>query len=200
MRQHEPSSVRRAISGVVTTITFILIGAFAPRITTAQAFEFTVNDKADEHDSNVGDVVCGTNSGTCTIRAALEEIAFWAPSCDIFDHVVVPGGRYLLTIPDQLSAVGCVHIAGTGANGKPNATVIDGNGGDGTIHSVRAQRPLYVNPGSSLLLTGVTVRKGHDHTGGGAIRNDGDLRDQDLILITRSEPLPHIQIANHAAP
>src|SRR5262249_43423379 len=55
---------------------------------------FTVNDKADATDAHPGDGICATLTGTCTLRAAIQEANALAGT----DQIVLPAGTYTLTI------------------------------------------------------------------------------------------------------
>lgn len=179
-----------------------LLGALAlPNIAAAE-FVFYVQDKEDLSDSLVGDSDCKTNAGTCTLRAAIEEIS--GHSCEgsynriilVPDTNLLKPDAYLLTqgpalkigipgekIPDYNV---CVQIEGTADNGGPAATVIDGNAPTGT-DDPRMDSVFYVPSYGKLLLSGVTITKGHNHfPGGGAIRNEGELMIYGSLLTKNS--------------
>ena len=62
--------------------------------TVAQAVELTVTSTADAVDARPGDGVCATKTGTCTLRAAVQEAnALVGP-----DAIVLQSGVYKLTI------------------------------------------------------------------------------------------------------
>jgi CSLREA domain-containing protein len=94
----------------------------------AQAATLTVNTTSDAVDANLGNGLCATAAGTCTLRAAVQEANATA---EVNDVIEVPAGIYTLTIAgsggaeagdlDVLDSI-FVHGAGSGA------TVIDGNG------------------------------------------------------------------------
>src|SRR5687768_6202331 len=73
---------------------FVLLGVCMLLATAAPAgaAEFTVDSTADVVDANVGDGVCATTAGRCTLRAAIQE-ANMVPGADAID---VPGGLYTL--------------------------------------------------------------------------------------------------------
>lgn len=193
-----------SFSLLVSTVaaTWGIPGGFAPALAAAQSnFTFVVEDTRDASDLQLGDGPCRSKLGNrkCTLRAALEEIAYWAPSCDVFDRVVMPAGYYQLAgNTDRLRVGGpdgssCVHIQGApGVAFSPavdfwsSGTVIDGNGGDGDIHGPHPVSVLYINGASFFVLDGVTITKGHDHRAGGAIWNDGGLQIYDSWLTGNS--------------
>jgi CSLREA domain-containing protein len=63
----------------------------------AWAASFTVNSTADAVDAKPGDGICATATGTCTLRAAIQE----ANALTGADTVIVPAGTYILTIPGR---------------------------------------------------------------------------------------------------
>jgi CSLREA domain-containing protein len=93
----------------------------------AAGFPLVVNDTADRPDVSVGNGVCATRAGRCTLRAAIQEAnALLGP-----DTINVPPGVYALEVPsinDDTPSTGdhdtadSVTIVGTGAA----ATIIDG--------------------------------------------------------------------------
>jgi CSLREA domain-containing protein len=93
----------------------------------AQAAPHTVDSTADRVDSNIGDGVCRTSMGTCTLRAAIQE----SNALSGHDTIQVPAGTFELGIPtinDDLPSTGdfditdTVTITGAGMG----ATIIDG--------------------------------------------------------------------------
>lgn len=90
------------------TVVFLLLGTAS--ITPAYAITYTVNSTLDEVDTEPGDRVCLTNSGTCTLRAAVMEAnASRGP-----DTVSLPSGTYPLTISatgdESLDRIGDLDI------------------------------------------------------------------------------------------
>src|SRR2546428_469029 len=86
------------------TLASLLLAA-APAV----AATFTVNDTTDTVDAALGDGMCATAGGTCTLRAAIQEAnALPGP-----DTIMVPAGTCLLTIEgrdDDLAATGDLDI------------------------------------------------------------------------------------------
>jgi len=60
----------------------------------AEAVTFTVNSTDDGLDADLGDGVCATDGGVCTLRAAIQE----ANALDGPDVVKLKTGLYMLTI------------------------------------------------------------------------------------------------------
>src|ERR671916_1848883 len=61
----------------------------------AQAATLTVNTTSDAVDANLGNGLCATAAGTCTLRAAVQEANATA---EVNDVIEVPAGIYTLTI------------------------------------------------------------------------------------------------------
>lgn len=59
----------------------------------AHAATFTVNSTADAVDAALGDGVCATAGGQCTLRAAIQEANALAGA----DTITLPAGTYILT-------------------------------------------------------------------------------------------------------
>src|SRR5690349_5388526 len=80
----------------------------------AWGLSFSVNDLADGADDNVGDGICHTAAGTCTLRAAIQE-ANASPAVDV---ITIPGNNsfpYTLSITgadEDNAATGDLDIVG----------------------------------------------------------------------------------------
>ncbi|MBI5814679.1 MAG: choice-of-anchor D domain-containing protein [Nitrospinae bacterium] len=123
------------------------------------AATFTVNNTGDDHDNNLGDNICATATGVCTLRAAIDEV-----NMGLGGHtIVIPAGTYTITgaSGDDLNVSGdydisdSVTITGSGA-------ILDGGGIDRVLHITGA----YV-----VSITGVTIQNGAGN--GGGIYNPG---------------------------
>src|ERR1700720_4241405 len=71
----------------------------ASHVTTVRAASFTVNSHNDQVDANIGDGTATTSSGTCTLRAAIQEanaLASGGPHT-----ITLPAGNYDLTIAGE---------------------------------------------------------------------------------------------------
>jgi CSLREA domain-containing protein len=108
-------------------IFFLVFSAAARPTKTVYAISFTVNDTSDQVDAGPGDGICRTSSGTCTLRAAIQE----ANALPGADTIQVPAGIYTLAIPPlnennadvgDLDITGPVTIIGAGAG----ITILDG--------------------------------------------------------------------------
>jgi large repetitive protein len=109
-------------------------------------------------DNNIGDGVCATAGGTCTLRAAVQEANALPGPHEIF----LPAGVFRLTIPSagpDNAATGDLDITVelTIRGAGMDATVIDGMGSD---------RAFHVAVGVGLTLADMTIRNG---TAGGGL-------------------------------
>ena len=130
----------------------------------ALAATFTVSSTTDAVDSNIGNGVCLTAGGVCTLRAAIQEANAVAGA----DTVNLAPATYTLTIAGQLensAATGDLDITGalTLAGVGSAATIIDGGALDRVIE-VRS-------PG--VTITRVMIRNGAVSDDGGGIRLHG---------------------------
>ena len=188
---------RLASGGVMTAIVagIVVANALVLPSTAGAQFVFSVDDQRDASDAQPGDQECRSTFGTCTLRAAFEEINFWAadPACAGLNQIILPAGNYVLAAGKGPLAVGigsgpdngsCIHLEGTSANLGVSASVIDGNAGDGVdgSHGARQSRVLTIYEASHLLLKGVTIKRGHDHIAGGGILNFGALQIENTLI------------------
>jgi CSLREA domain-containing protein len=160
-----------------------------------QTPHFTVNSTVDAPDALPGDGTCASDAvgAPCTLRAAIQEADFVASTVRL---VVVPAGRYLLTIPPavgedvagsaaafdgaagDLDITNSVTIQGAGAG----RTVLDGNGYD---------RVLAVGNIGDAHVSDLTITGGDpSHRGttqgislGGAILNGGKISLDRVALV-----------------
>src|SRR5881628_2824186 len=86
----QPILMKRAFLLGLLTVAALTV----PLSGVARAIPITVNSTADAPDSNLGDGVCKTSSGTCTLRAAVmqADVAIGQST------ITVPAGTYTLTI------------------------------------------------------------------------------------------------------
>ena len=135
---------------------------------------FVVNSTTDSVDAFPGNSVCATASGTCTLRAAIQESNAMAGS----NTVELPAGTYLLTLPGSggdaqgdLNINGSVRILGAGATN----TLIDGNGG-------RLNTRIFLVQSGSLQVQDVTLQNG----GSPIVPEGGGIRiDAGSVFLTR---------------
>jgi CSLREA domain-containing protein len=123
-----------------------------------QAATFTVNSTDDTVDASLGDGVCATAGGVCTLRAAIQEANALAGA----DVINVPAGTYSFAIAGQnedAAATGDLDItADLTINGAGAATtIIDGAALDRIFHIL----------GGTVTINDLTVRNGNGGSNGG---------------------------------
>ncbi|MCW2543322.1 MAG: hypothetical protein JWM40_874 [Frankiales bacterium] len=186
MRQHLRLAAALALLACASLSVAARASGLTPRL--------TVNSAIDAPDSLVGDGKCASDAdgAPCTLRAAIQEADF-AGGVTL---VVVPAGRYLLTIPPavgedlagsaaavdgaagDLDITSTVTIEGAGAG----RTVLDGNGFDRVL-AVGNIGDAHV---SDLTITGGDPSRRGTTQGislGGAILNGGKITLDRVALV-----------------
>ena len=141
----------------------------------AEAKTFIVNSTADQIDINPGDGVCQSESGDCTLRAAIQEANAWPGS----DVIKLKTGLYMLSIAGasenecltgDLDIIDDLTITGTGAKN----TFINGG---------KLDRVFHIIGSISVTMTDITIQNGLatdngygdvNNANGGGILNDAD--------------------------
>ena len=149
------------------------------------ASPFTVDSTTDAIDDNIGDGVCATMTGTCTLRAAIQEAnALGGGTTAPQQAINVPAGTYLLTIanpPNQVednAATGDLDI-------KANVTVSGVDASSTIIDADKKDRILDVFSGSTVAIVAITITNGHTTEAsqhGAGIRNRGQLTLDSVIV------------------
>jgi predicted outer membrane repeat protein len=158
------------VLGVAAAL-FLQSGVFANA-----GVRFVVDSPTDAVDSRVGDGVCRTVAGSCTLRAAIQE-ANARPGAD---DIQVPAGSYEIGIPPlnqndvttgDLDVTDSLAISGTGAG----STIIDGGappaGAPPQVHGLDRLFEVSVD-GGTVSFSGVTLRDGYTSEHGGAVANN----------------------------
>jgi CSLREA domain-containing protein len=144
----------------------VILAAVSIAVPTLRGATFTVNSGKDEVDSNVGDKVCETVSGKCTLRAAVQEA----------------NARFG---PDTIELGSRIHRLNIGGSGEDQAGAGDldinddltiiGRGRSGTIiHSEVNDRVFHISDDAVVKFSGLKVQGGFE-IGGGGIYNNGGL-------------------------
>ncbi|MBK8163875.1 MAG: DUF11 domain-containing protein [Gammaproteobacteria bacterium] len=146
------------------------------------AFVYIVDSAADLVDADTSDGICATASGTCTLRAAIQQANAWAGT----DSVVLPAGTYTLSIGgagENAAASGDLDVTdGLILNGSGAvSSVIDGGGID---------RAVDIANGVAVQVSGVTIRNGFVNGSGGGIYNLGTLSLSDSAVTGNTSALP----------
>jgi CSLREA domain-containing protein len=143
----------------------LLTATFLMGVAPASAATFTVTKTAD------------TADGSCNADCSLREAVIAANAAAGPDQIVLPPGRYVLSIPgtdENASADGDLDISGdtTVAGAGAPTTIIDGNG------TVTNSRVLHILSGTTVTITGVTITGGNElgnmypNSGGGIFIDD----------------------------
>ena len=167
-------------TAVFVTVAVVLLshGSYQP----AHATSFTVNSTIDAVDANLGDGICATAGGQCTLRAAVQETNALAGA----DAISVPAGLYILTISDlpnggdatgDLNLSDDVTITGTGMS----STVIDANS-LGRVFRVH----LLQLPGALVTINDLTIRGGYTNGDGGGIYINGGALILNRVKVTNN--------------
>ena len=184
-----------AVALALATVAGLKSAAFA-----ATGVSFTVTSTADAVDASVGNGLCETASGVCTLRAAIQETNALAGA----DTIVVPGGTYALTrtgtTPDSgdYDISDSVVIAGAGAS----STIIDGGNPPSGSPQVPGIDRLFevVVEGATISISDVTISGGWAAEYGGAIlvSSSSTLAISDSILTGSVAGKTGGAIDNHA--
>src|SRR4051812_30296462 len=81
----------------IERLAVLCVASWLPLVGAAQATQtFTVNSALDEPDTDVGDGICRSASGVCTLRAAVMQANALTASAIV---ITVPPGTYTVTRP-----------------------------------------------------------------------------------------------------
>jgi CSLREA domain-containing protein len=127
-------------------------------LTVVAPADFVVNTLADHEDANPGDGLCAADSGTCSLRAAVQEANSGPPG-----RRTIALAGWQVVLGEELFVAGDVEIIGLGVG----RTIIGGSGGS---------RLFNVSAGGSLSLNSLTLEGGSSNESGGAIFNAGTAR------------------------
>ena len=139
----------------------------------AFAATFTVQSVLDETDL-VADCICATASGSCSLRAAIQE----ANSCtvDPVNRVVLDPGIYDLSLPgpgaDDAGDLDIFYNVDVAA-ALPGTVWITGVG---LAAAHDPDRIFHVHPGAELTVSSVFLESGSTSDGGGLLWNEGTAR------------------------
>ena len=142
----------------------------------AGAATFNVDSQADSPDATLGDGVCASKAGGCTLRAAVEEANASSVACTIN----VPAGTYTLTSPDEganFGQTGVLLLGGdTTVSGEAlRTTVVNGDG---------KNRIFEVGNKANVTISGLTLREAQVKGGdGAAILNRGNLSVSNVLFL-----------------
>ncbi len=172
------------LAGAVLVLAIVpALAACAPRAV------FTVTSVLDAADTHPGDGVCASASGTCTLRAAVQEanragrpttidLPPLTTCCGVLLAVTIPGADEDASVTGDLDISGNITIVGQPPSQSSNGTFLVGAGLD---------RLLDVQPGGSLTLDWVGVRGGAAIAGGGIRVQAGGAAQLNDVLVTDNE-------------
>lgn len=128
-----------------------------------------VDSLGDEHDANPGDGWCETSSGTCTLRAAIEELSAWRSghASVYIASAQIAEGTVHLTAPLVATTRFALH-GSQDHNGNDLGARLTVDGGQ---HGVQLFR-ITTGSGGGAELTGLILRNGYAPSGaqGGAVQ------------------------------
>jgi len=162
------------------TVCCLLAAASVP----ARAVTFTVESQADEADVLIGDGLCASAGGACTLRAALQE-ANALPGADAID---VPAGMYRLSlgpgfaVDEDAAAAGDLDVT-------DDLTISGAGVGRTVLSAKKLDRVFHVLSPATVEISGVTIRDGLTHTGAG-IWNLGTLTLR-AVDVTKNRAADH---------
>lgn len=152
------------------SITLVLAGAGL-----ASAATFNVDSTKDSPDAKIGDGVCLSKAGGCTLRAAVEE----ANASSFASTINVPKGMFKLHGADEGANFGESGVLLLGGETSivgldQSKTAISGDG---------KRRLLEVGNNATVTVSGVTLTQAYVNGGdGAAILNRGNLTLSDVVL------------------
>lgn len=140
---------------------------------------FTVNSQLDQIDADIGDGLCLTAAGTCTLRAAVMQANATSGEGT---QINLPAGTYTLTRPaagDNDPESGDLNLIKP-ASGDPVIHIVGESAATTTIDANSLDRAFAVEGGRAATISGVTIENGYRENldgpaEGGAIVNIGRL-------------------------
>ena len=133
----------------------------------------TVNDIGDGSDATPGDGICATSGGTCTLRAAIQEVNALT-SCGTIAISITSTGT--ITLTSALPAIDHdLSITGAGANSL-------------SVSGANLYRPFTINSGKTVAISALTVTNGYNSGQAGAIQNFGTLTMTNCTVKSSSAP------------
>ncbi|HZB29226.1 MAG TPA: right-handed parallel beta-helix repeat-containing protein, partial [Streptosporangiaceae bacterium] len=169
-----PLARRIRFAALAAALSVVAVLALAPDPASA-AIVMGVNDTADRPDRNIGDGVCATSAGTCTLRAAIQESNALIGQ----DTINLAQGVYELEMPvvnEDTAATGdhdivdSVNIVGAGAA----ATFVDGGFPlpSQPVDARGIDRLFEIHPSAgNVTFRSLTIQDGYSEDGGGGIQN-----------------------------
>lgn len=175
----------RLAFGVLLTAAFVAGWASAPVPAHAVPAGFTVNATNDAPDANPGDGWCKTSTGTCTLRAAVQEVNSLGLQAN---NIALSAGTYTLSIRgsgENSAVTGDLDIRSnvTIMGSVGSTTVAGGSGFDDRIFDVQK------SGSPKLTLNGIVVKGGKSQgqeDGGGIRVRGGSLKAVNVTVLGNS--------------
>jgi len=145
----------------------------------AFATTFAVTSTADLPDATPGDGVCATSAASCTLRAAVQEANASAGA----DSIELPAGTYALAPGTREDAAAAGDLDVTEDLTILGAGALETRLTSGLAGGTTAERALDVLAGT-VRVVGIDIasRQHHATSGGGVLRNTGDVTFEDCLL------------------
>lgn len=163
----------KILTATLILFSIVLVSGSHPLRTDAAIFTFVVDSSADLPDDILGDYMCETATGSCTLRAAIEETDWLFNGCygsctpDTDLHtIILPAGTYFIS--SELGVGGNLVIEGAGSD----LTIIDGQATTGI---------LDITTGSTVEISKLKITNGEDGSGAG-ITNYENLTLLDVVI------------------
>src|ERR671915_330505 len=186
--QGMPLARRIRFAALAAALSVVAVPALAPGPPSAPLV-VGGNDTADRPDRNIGDRVCATSAGTCTLRAAIQESNALIGQ----DTINLAQGVYELEMPvvnEDTAATGdhdivdSVNIVGAGAA----ATFVDGGFPlpSQPVDARGIDRLFEIHPSAgNVTFRSLTIQDGYSEEAGGGIQNwsPGLLRLENVHLL-----------------
>lgn len=183
-----PARIGRQLAVATLGVTVVLTPAAAAQATGGR---YQVDSTTDAPDDSPGDGRCASADGDCTVRAAVMEANAHPGST-----IVIPAGRYRLTIPPLLGRAFTDYTLADAAHGNLKifkTTRVEGAGRDRTLldggHLDRVFTTLGPATIADLAITGgvsAPLASLYNYYGGGAVLNASELTMQRVRMTGNS--------------
>jgi CSLREA domain-containing protein len=164
IHRHEFRQFSRLILGVILLSTLLLISDQP----TVSAAVFVVDSSADKVDINPGDGLCATDTGTCTLRAAIQEANALAGT----DTINVNASPMLMIAGKGEDA------AATGDLDITDDLILVGTGGTRRVDGFNTDRVFHILGSVTVNMSNLEIRGGDP----GGIANQGTLTLEDSTV------------------
>ena len=170
---------RRLSSGLIRLLAVVLLALLVSLKLASAAWAagpYVVNSAADTHDITPGDGICADSTGSCTLRAAVEELQ----ASGVSDSIT-----FELTYPATITLTDIGPLPDFDASLTEEDVVIQGPGSDKlTIDAAGLFRHFFFGGRlRSVTVSGVTLANGYESVDGGSILNQTQLDLSDVAFV-----------------